>query len=241
MAAQAREIWKDEETRLLVKVRVQYDHLFTGSKGNANHGWSKVITELQTKYNVVRNDRKKYLRKWSDELAKYKNFTQPSRKHTGVGTEDDDYFGALDPEVYEILAKYHEPKHNFNPPALLDTSTSTSDHSDHCYSSEASTSRSEYLQSSDIPEEYIEDEVEVRSSESDVEVTSENVVEEDVDVSVKASSSKRCADFYKAKEKKVKKEKPKEDDWLNEYLLQARQDRKQEWAEMMEVFKNCQK
>ncbi|KAK3911646.1 Trihelix transcription factor GT-4 [Frankliniella fusca] len=234
----ANEYWKDEETRALVRLRIAHDKLFTGSKGNSCHGWNRVVIESLRKEGVTREDDKKIKRKWSDECRKYKDLMNPSAHLTGVGTEDGEPVD-MDPVVFEILASYHETKHNTNPPALFDTSVPSGRETDALGEHSYSTAKSEYLgntaagtsSSCVVPEEYIT-EIEVPSS-----VNFAEDDDGDCEVSVKASSSKRCCEFYnKPTEKSKKVKQNNNDEWLKEFLVQSREDRRQDMAQLVTVL-----
>ncbi|KAK3920168.1 Trihelix transcription factor GT-4 [Frankliniella fusca] len=234
-----REVWTDDEMRTLVRLRIKHDDLFKGSKGNSAKGWKTVIKELE-KAGITRLNDNKIKRKWHDETKKFKDLMNPSAHHTGFGTEDGNApVMNMDPELFEMLMSYHELKHTLNPPALLDTSMpSTSQSSafgEHCYA----TSKSEYLAgsttSSIVPPEYICEEIVVPSSEND----SSDDDSDCEQVSVKASTSKRCADFYNKKSKKTtKKVKKSNDEWFKEYLQESRKERREEMATLVGVLKD---
>ncbi|KAK3923632.1 Replicase polyprotein 1a, partial [Frankliniella fusca] len=203
-----------KEKKALVEVRIKYDHLFTGSKGNISKGWKVVIAKLGEDFNIFRDHEKKFQRKWATEVKKYKDQMEPSAHSSGIGTEDGDSIVDLTDEeqaIFEMLAKYHEQKHNINPPALFDTSMPSTSH-DHNYSNRSyATSQSEY-----VSEEYLVSDLEVEVSSQNVDKDDkkdDNKDEEDVDddededVSVTAKGSKRCKDYYNKKTKKQKKEK----------------------------------
>ncbi|KAE8741493.1 hypothetical protein FOCC_FOCC012978 [Frankliniella occidentalis] len=219
------EHWTDDELKLLVRVRIKHDSLFCGSNGNIAKGWKTVIQELAS-LGLTREHDRKIKRKFLDESKKFKDFMNPSL-HTGRSTEDGESISELDPELFELFANYFEGKHTLNPPALYDSSMpSTSKDRDHSYA----TSESEYL--GPVPSEYVEVGEDGINNENDDE-------DDETKVTVTAHNSKRCKDFYQKNNKKQKGEKKKNDeDWFKEYLVQSREDRKEEMNQLLGALKN---
>ncbi|KAK3918059.1 Linear gramicidin synthase subunit C, partial [Frankliniella fusca] len=254
-----------EEELLLVKTRIKYNPLFTGRRGNANAGWSKVIQELGT-LGVKRSNDKKIIKKWSALLTWYKEKKDPSLRDSGRGTEDGDITDTADNELFTILHDFVSKKHIMNPPLLSDSSMEANLLSN---DPDNATGRSSYLGLDHVDddsvsvasgtEEYLCSHSSSQQLDSKpgtskgqssagkraVEVNTDSSETDSCDDpppnSTKASRNKLCSDYYKKKAKtsqhqKKKKTQENEEEWYKQFLEQQAKNRQKEHAELINVL-----